>query len=331
MPSLADARAASAAGAGWSVLGEYRVSPRPTSLTNRSREPIVAAHPFNALAARRRLRGGPGRAQPPGDPDQPRRRQDVAHRRRPPAGRRQPPDGRLGPGPDAGTARLYYTAMGGPAPNYHFERQLQRQRGPDLAPRLHRQQHARLVGRHGGPGRRHQPGQPQLRRGLPRLQLAQGPDEGRRLPRRRVGRLRPHVRRHRDPEAPAPAGYGDAWRIGYKLATAPDGSAYVAGYQLDMKHWRQSSPVRQGRQLEHRTDRLRCGPAALRPRGAPADPRAERAGDEAAGDRLEPRLDAGAEGRQRRPGGASWATGLVGGSRWAASTTRSRATGGSAS
>ena len=32
----------------WSVLGEYRVSPRPTSVLDRSREPIVTAHPFDA-------------------------------------------------------------------------------------------------------------------------------------------------------------------------------------------------------------------------------------------------------------------------------------------
>ncbi len=45
---------------------------------------------------------------------------------------------------------------------------------------------------------------------------------------------------------PAPRGYPDAWRIGYKLATAPDGSAFVAGYQLDMKHWQVSAPFAKG-------------------------------------------------------------------------------------
>ena len=48
------------------------------------------------------------------------------------------------------------------------------------------------------------------------------------------------------PKLAGPAGYGDAWRIGYKLATAPDGSAYVAGYQLDMKVWRFSTPFYKG-------------------------------------------------------------------------------------
>ena len=48
------------------------------------------------------------------------------------------------------------------------------------------------------------------------------------------------------PKLPAPSGYPDAWRIGYKLATAPDGSAYVAGYQLDLKHWHVSAPFAKG-------------------------------------------------------------------------------------
>ena len=46
-PSLAFAAESSESGS-WSVLSEHRVSPRPTSLTNRSREPIVVAHPFDA-------------------------------------------------------------------------------------------------------------------------------------------------------------------------------------------------------------------------------------------------------------------------------------------
>jgi len=48
------------------------------------------------------------------------------------------------------------------------------------------------------------------------------------------------------PQLAAPSGYPDYWRIGYKLAVAPDGSAYVAGYQLNMKVWYISSPFRKG-------------------------------------------------------------------------------------
>ena len=46
--------------AGWSVLGEYRVSRRPTSLSNRSREPIVVAHPFDASRLAVVYAAGPG-------------------------------------------------------------------------------------------------------------------------------------------------------------------------------------------------------------------------------------------------------------------------------
>lgn len=39
------------------------------------------------------------------------------------------------------------------------------------------------------------------------------------------------------PLGPAPAGYPYAWRLGYRIAAAPDGSAYVSYYESDLKHW----------------------------------------------------------------------------------------------
>lgn len=39
------------------------------------------------------------------------------------------------------------------------------------------------------------------------------------------------------PRAPAASRYPDSWRIGYRLAPAPDGSVYVAGFQADMADW----------------------------------------------------------------------------------------------
>ena len=48
------------------------------------------------------------------------------------------------------------------------------------------------------------------------------------------------------PKLAAPTGYPDAWRIAYKLTPAPDGSAYVAGYQLDMKRWDIGCPFCKG-------------------------------------------------------------------------------------
>jgi hypothetical protein len=38
------------------------------------------------------------------------------------------------------------------------------------------------------------------------------------------------------------SGYPAAWRIGYRIRTAPDGSAYVAFYEADMRVWRSSDP-----------------------------------------------------------------------------------------
>ncbi len=59
--------------------------------------------------------------------------------------------------------------------------------------------------------------------------------------------LRADVARSRSRSSPGPTATADAWRIATSSATAPDGSAYVAGYQLDMKTWRHRVPVLQGR------------------------------------------------------------------------------------
>jgi hypothetical protein len=39
------------------------------------------------------------------------------------------------------------------------------------------------------------------------------------------------------PPAAGPRGYGDWWRIGYRLRTAPDGGVYASWYQVNMRHW----------------------------------------------------------------------------------------------
>ena len=39
------------------------------------------------------------------------------------------------------------------------------------------------------------------------------------------------------PPAPSPRGYGDWWRIGYRLRTAPDGAVYASWYQVDLHRW----------------------------------------------------------------------------------------------
>jgi len=37
--------------------------------------------------------------------------------------------------------------------------------------------------------------------------------------------------------APSPRGYGDWWRIAYRLRTAPDGLVYASWYQVDLRRW----------------------------------------------------------------------------------------------
>lgn len=39
------------------------------------------------------------------------------------------------------------------------------------------------------------------------------------------------------PPAPSPRGFGDWWRIGYRLRTAPDGAVYATWYQVDLRRW----------------------------------------------------------------------------------------------
>ena len=252
---------ASALGA-WSTLGEYRVSPRPTSLTNRSREPIVAAHPFDPSRLAVVYPAGPGEHSHPViriSHDGGRTWRTASGH---PRGGGSHPMVAWGPGPRHGTARLYYTAMGGPAPNYHFVVSYSDDEG--------RTWHLGFIADHTrgwsigiedmvvdtNPASPNY-GTLYLAYNWPKdpargdgLHVVASGDYGRTFAETEI------------PKLPGPAGYGDAWRIGYKLATAPDGSAYVAGYQLDMKVWHADRPVLQGRLLEHRADRVRRGPPA---------------------------------------------------------------------
>ncbi len=237
---------ADAASVGWSTLGEFRVSPRPTSLTNRSREPIVAAHPFNPSRLAVVYAAGPGEHSHPViriSHDAGRTWRTVAGH---PRGGGSHPMVAWGPGPRQGRARLYYTAMGGPAPNYHFIVSYSDNEG--------RTWHQGFIanttrGWHIGiedlvvDNDRSSPnyGTVYLAYNWPKdpnrgdgLHVVASGDYGHTFGETEIPKLAP------------PAGYPDAWRIGYKLATAPDGSAYVAGYQLDMKHWHESAPFAKG-------------------------------------------------------------------------------------
>jgi hypothetical protein len=231
----------------WSVLGEYRVSPRPTSLLNRSREPIVAANPLNPSRLAVVYPKGPGEQSHPViriSHDGGRTWHTASGH---PRGGGSHPMVAWGPGPRPGSTRLYYTAMGGGGPNdYHFEVSYSNNEG--------RTWHLGFVANHtrGWFGGMEDmvvdtnPASPNygvlyLAYNWPKdpargdgLHVVASGDYGRTYAETEV------------PKLPAPTGYGDAWRIGYKLATAPDGSAYVAGYQLDMKTWLYSSPFWKG-------------------------------------------------------------------------------------
>jgi hypothetical protein len=57
------------------------------------------------------------------------------------------------------------------------------------------------------------------------------------------------------------AGYGAAHRIGYRLRTAPDGAVYVSWYQADLRVWRSSAPLSKGSLAN--VGRIRFGVARL--------------------------------------------------------------------
>lgn len=46
--------------------------------------------------------------------------------------------------------------------------------------------------------------------------------------------------------APGPRGYGDWWRIGYRLRSAPDGGVYASWYQVDLRRWDRSNIFAKG-------------------------------------------------------------------------------------
>ena len=121
-PTASAVAPAGAAPAGaWTVQGEYRVSVRPTSLLNRSREPIVTAHPFDPSRLAVVFAAGPGEHSHPViriSHDGGRTWRDTPGH---PLGGGSHPMVAWGPGPRPGTARLYYTAMGGVPNDYHFE------------------------------------------------------------------------------------------------------------------------------------------------------------------------------------------------------------------
>ncbi len=240
------ARAADPAASGsWSVLGEYRLSPRPTSVLNRSREPIVAAHPFDASRLAVVYPKG-GEASSPViriSHDGGKTWRTTTSR---PRGGGSHPMLAWGPGPRRGTARLYYTAMGGSHDNYHWIVSYSDNEGASW--------HQGFIADHtrgwfGGMADMvvdTNPSSPNYGVLYLAYNWPKDPARGDGLRVVVSGDYGHTFAETEVPQLPGPAGYGDYWRIGYKLATAPDGSAYVAGYQLNMKVWLISSPFRKG-------------------------------------------------------------------------------------
>ena len=175
-----------------------------------------------------------------------------------------------GPGPRAGKARLYYTAMGGPYP-YHFEVSYSDNEGLTW--------HFGFIANHTrgwGIGMEDMvvdtnPASPNYGTLYLAYNWPRDPSRGDGLHVVASGDYGHTFAETEIPKLPGRTGYGDAWRIGYKLATAQDGSAYVAGYQLDMKVWRFSAPFVKGASSNTRADRLRRGTPHLRSTGARAD------------------------------------------------------------
>lgn len=231
---------------GWTTLGEYRVSPRPTSLADRSREPIVVADPFDPLSLAVVYAMGPGEtSRPVVRVSRDGGRTWVTRSARLYGGGSHPILA-WGPGPRPGRSRLYYSAMGGVPGDYHFEVSHSDDAGLSW--------HLDLVA-DGTPGWfggledlvvDRDPGSPNY--GAVYLAYLWPKDPARGDGERIVasgdfGRTWSEVE---VPKIPSPTGYPDQWRIGYELATAPDGSLYVGSYQVDLAVWRYASPFWKG-------------------------------------------------------------------------------------
>lgn len=246
---------------------EIAISPKPAGVADRSREPILAAHPSDpAKLAVAYVRGD----------RYPRVVLAISHD----GGRtwrptRVPPGGgggnhpvvAWGPGPGGG-ARLYYMAMTGASGRYHFAISY----SDDEGVRWSRPFVSRSTRPWWG--------------GFPDLAVdtdLASPGYGTlwavyNWPRDPVRGPGMHVLASRDygrtfaetelPPAPAPAGARASWRIGYRIATAPDGSAYAAAYQADLRGWSQEHPFAIGgaanvRRIGFTVTRLSLGRAGI--------------------------------------------------------------------
>jgi hypothetical protein len=245
VPEVTEVTKASESDGGWWVQGEYRISHPPTSKVTRSREPIVAANPLapNQLAVAYAVGKDLGQAVVRISRDGGRTWQTTPRR---PEGGGNHPVVAWGPGPVRGKARLYYSGMGGSNGRYHHLISWSDDEGltwsrpyvaddtrpwfggyPDMVVDTDRRSPNYGVVYHvynwpkdpaSGPGIR---------------VLASG-DYGETFQQVEVPRLDP------------PTGYDETWRISNRLATGPDGSLYLSGYQVDLADWRHKEPFAKG-------------------------------------------------------------------------------------
>ncbi len=110
------------------------------------------------------------------------------------------------------------------------------------------------------------------------------------------------------------SGYPAAWRIDYRVRTAPDGSAYVAFYEEDMRQWNRPRSLRLGRARQRGAGRLRRGPPPLRPSRSQPDLRSRGLGDHPGPQRLH-------RGCGPRHRGRSTPCGPIPSGRWASTST----------
>ncbi len=244
--SLALSAPVAAAGPTVSVAQETLTSTAPTSISTRSREPSVATHPSNpniiavtypqgdthpSVVIRISHDGGKTFRTATGDP----------------RGGGNHPVIAWGPGPIAGSARLYYGAMttyGGSCCYFgvsYSDNEGRSWSAPFVA-------HTTTPWFGGFPylATDNNKASPNFGTVYAAYNWPKDPNKGpglRLLASSNFGRTFNQIE---VPVARPPAGYGDTWRIDYRIATAADGSAYVAFFQRDVKVWTKTNPFSYG-------------------------------------------------------------------------------------
>jgi len=225
---------------------ETRVSSIPTSRATRSREPIVAAHPF--LASRIAV------VYPAGD-SSPYTVIRISHdagaswttAHGHPAGGGNHPVIAWGPGPKAGTARLYYMAMVGSGGSCcYFGISHSDDEGATWSAPFVSTGTRPWFGGFPDLTVDNNPASPNYGTVYAAYNWLRDPATGTGMHVLASSTYGRTWRAIEVPPAAAPAGYGDTWRIGYRVRAAPDGSVYVSGYQLNLRYWNVNSPFNTG-------------------------------------------------------------------------------------